>query len=446
MLKKVRYWLLIIIQSFKRYGLLITGGLIIGIGIFLGLSKARGLIEEKIPKTFRIGVAGKYTISNLPSNISHMISYGLTDILPNGMATTSPLTSGWTIKNDGKEYLFFLRPNLAWQDGTKVKKEDIKSPIEGIEFKPADKGIAISLESAFSPLPSFLDAPIFKDEKTGLGSYKIKKAVIKQGRFSSLILVSNKTNKKFIFKFYPNEKDLITAFKLGEIDTAWEVSNIQDFSDKENISIQTESTTEKKYVAIFFNTRKEPFSSKRIRQALAYAIKKPGKKDRAISPIAPSSWAYNSQVKTYDFDPDHAKEMLEEEGWQQEENQPIQIYCLPELMEWADNAKRDWEENLGLKSEIHVSSFVPNKEEFDVFLGFGIIPPDPDQYPIWHSTQQGNLTGINSPRIDQLLEKGRKTFDLTERKKIYIDFQQTLSEESPAIFLYYPPSYTISRQ
>ncbi|MDD3998930.1 MAG: hypothetical protein PHR98_02415, partial [Candidatus Shapirobacteria bacterium] len=64
----------------------------------------------------------------------------------------------------------------------------------------------------------------------------------------------------------------------------------------------------------------------------------------------------------------------------------------------------------------------------------------------WHSTQtKTNITKINHPPIDKLLEEGRQTFDQQERKKIYQEFQKILLEESPAIFLKYPILYTVSR-
>ncbi|MFH1706015.1 MAG: ABC transporter substrate-binding protein [Patescibacteria group bacterium] len=421
--------------------------LLTGAVIFLTTNRLVRLIGQKLPKTTRIGIVGKYGLSTLPPKISHLISYGLTEILPNGEATSSPLISGWTIKSEGKEYLFFLKPDIRWQDGSPLKPEEINYQIDGVAVGRSERGIHLMMESAFAPLPSLLDSPIFKKNTIGLGKYNIKKAKIKAGRFSSLLLVSEEKGKqeRLLFRFYPNESGLITAFKLGEIDRAWEVSNIDEFASEKNVTIKTESGSSKKYVALFFNTRKDPFSSKRIRQSIAYALKKPEKKDRAIGPISPSSWAYNEKLKTYQYDVEHAKKLLESEDWKPEEDFSVKIYTLPELLEWTERAKSDLKENLQINSEVKVSSFIPNESEFDIFVGFGIIPADPDQYPIWHSTQPGNLTGINNPRVDQLLEKGRTTIDHTERKEIYYEFQRALSEEAPAIFLFYPPSYTISR-
>jgi len=443
----LKFWIKFFIQLVGRYGLVLIGSTIAGVIIFWGIHKSVLLISALVPKTKIIGIAGKYNISTLPPKISHLISYGLTDILPNGKATSSPIISHWTIKDEGHQYLFFLKPNVPWQDGKPLTPDQINYQIEGAKFSPSENTVTVSLDLIFSPLPTFLNKPIFKKNNIGLGPYRIEKARVSGGNFLSLSLVSMTNRKeKILFKFYPNEKALKTAFKLNEVDEIWEISDITDFSSWKNLTIKSESAMNKKYVAIFFNTRKNPFSSKRIRQALAYSIKKPAKKDRALGPISPASWAYNGRVKNYNFNPQHAKKLLEKEELQWEENFVIKIYALPEFLGLAEKIKSDWQNYLGVKSEIHISSFVPGVEEFDVFVGYGVTPADPDQYFFWHSTQQGNITGINSPKIDQLLEKGRKTIDFEERKRIYFDFQRALSEEVPAVFLLYPPSYRVSRQ
>ena len=83
--------------------------------------------------------------------------------------------------------------------------------------------------------------------------------------------------------------------------------------------------------------------------------------------------------------------------------------------------------------------------EFDVLIASQEIPSDPDQYHLWHSTQATNIAGLASPRIDKLLEDGRKTMEEDKRIKIYHDFQKYLLEEAPAAFLFHPKLYTIER-
>ena len=72
---------------------------------------------------------------------------------------------------------------------------------------------------------------------------------------------------------------------------------------------------------VAMNTQKEPFTDKRVRQALNYAVDKQAIIDSVLagygqmidSPLAPRVWGYKS-VKTYEYDPEKAKALLAEAG------------------------------------------------------------------------------------------------------------------------------------
>ena len=74
-----------------------------------------------------------------------------------------------------------------------------------------------------------------------------------------------------------------------------------------------------------------------------------------------------------------------------------------------------------------------------------MLPNDPDQYALWHEDQANSITLLSDKRIDKLLEDGRQTINQDDRKQIYDDFQKYLSDRVPAVFLYFPYEYTISR-
>lgn len=65
------------------------------------------------------------------------------------------------------------------------------------------------------------------------------------------------------------------------------------------------------------------FKDKKVRQAIAYAINKQeiinaillGKGKPATGPFPPQSWAYNEEVKDFEYNPKKAKELLVESGW-----------------------------------------------------------------------------------------------------------------------------------
>ena len=190
------------------------------------------------------------------------------------------------------------------------------------------------------------------------------------------------------------------------------------------------------FVAIFFNTESEKFKDKTIRQALSYALDKETFSEvRAISSISPYSWAYNPQVKKYLIDNEKAKDA---------KDISVKISTLPNLLGTAEKVARQWKE-IGVNTEIEVTPNIP--QDFDVFLATVDTPKDPDQYSLWHSTQEGtNISKYKNARIDKLLEDGRTELDTETRKKIYLDFQRFIVEDVPAIFLYHPIFYTVSRK
>ncbi len=72
---------------------------------------------------------------------------------------------------------------------------------------------------------------------------------------------------------------------------------------------------------------------------------------------------------------------------------------------------------------------------------------DPDLYDVWHSGKTGpeelNFISYNNAEVDELLEKGRGTFNIEERKKAYYRIQEILAEDQPYVFLYVPDALPI---
>ena len=67
-----------------------------------------------------------------------------------------------------------------------------------------------------------------------------------------------------------------------------------------------------------------------------------------------------------------------------------------------------------------INEFIDKRRFEAVVLGWS-IGLDPDQYDIWHSSKtkekEFNFGSYNNPEVDELLENGRRTFDINERKK-----------------------------
>ena len=113
------------------------------------------------------------------------------------------------------------------------------------------------------------------------------------------------------------------------------------------------------------------------------------------------------------------------------------------FLERAEEIARAWTQ-IGVKTNVKVATIIP--ENFQALLVGQERPADPDQYSLWHSTQKSNITHYSSPKVDKLLEDGRRTMDENKRLEIYRDFQRFLVEDSPAAFLEHLTTYNVKRK
>ena len=439
--RKIRFSLRFLSAFWQKHKKLLIFSTLVGVLSFLFFLKFSKLFLTK--KTERIGLVGRFTINELPLEIQTLISQGLTSLTPDDQVGPALATS-WEINKEGKEYLFILKENVFWQDGKPVLAKDINYHFSDVTARALDdKRIKFELKEPFSPFPAIVSRPVFKKGLLGTGEYKVKR-IKKNGQIVEkivLIPTKNKAKSHLIFRFYPTEEAARIAFKLGEIDLLRGISQIRELEKWEMVKIEPEVKFNR-FVAVFFNTRNHHLANKSVRQALAYAIQKRWQ-PRALNSINPQSWAFNPTVKKYEFNLEKAKKLFKKGESEEEVLKEIELATVPLLLQVAEEIKNDWEK-LGITTKIKVISSL--EEVSQALLISQEVAADPDQYVLWHSTQASNISHYKSPKIDKLLEDGRKTLDQKERKKIYHDFQRFLVEDSPAVFLFHPTLYTVSRK
>ncbi len=428
----------------KQYRIVILG---LGLGIVFALFFPRFLkLIPQTRKTLKIGLIGQYSVSELPDEVLQNLSYGLTVLDKRGEAQPA-LAESWSTSNEGKTYTFKLKKvESTWHDNKSFSPTDINYNFKDVSYSLAGDSLIFTLKEPFSPLPVILARPLFKKGLVGLGDYEVKRIEKRGSLVKSILLVprgagifgdeSQPANK--YYRFYNNERELKVAFNLGEINFAANLIDLNNLNQSPSTKV-TPNLMENAYLGIFLDTSRPPFTEKTFRQALAYALPKPSGRERAISPLNPNSWAYNPDVKPYNQDIAHAKSLLESE---QASQYKITLSAFPQYENLANQIKESWQQ-IGVETSVQIVTFIP--ESFDALLIGREIPADPDQYYFWHSTQPGNLAKFKSPRIDKLLEDGRKTLSREERKSLYFDFQRFLVEECPVIFLSHPITYTITR-
>ncbi len=390
----------------------------------------------------KIGYAGSYTLSTLPSEILENVSYGLTAIEPNSEVVPAAASS-WEISKNGRVYTFVLRDNLKLSNGKKFMAEDVPYKFKDVEKKIIGTNkIQFTLKNAYAPFLSVASSPIII-KNYGLNEYHIAKIEENSGFIKSLTLTNKNSTKKKIFYFYPTADALTTAFMLGEVSKMENVlpdaAPEKNFSTWKNVNV-LKNTDYTQLVGIFFNTSDNILSNKKIRQALTYVLPKTFPEgERTFSFIQPNSIYYTKSPNEGILDLALSKSLL---SASEVKNPTITLKTPDELKPIALLIASEWKK-IGVKTDIVTTNDLPTT--YQALLYAMRLPHDPDMYTIWHSGQVNNITHYKNVRIDKLLEDGRQTTDKDKRIQIYADVQKYLLDDAPAAFLYFPYSYTVSR-
>jgi peptide/nickel transport system substrate-binding protein len=221
------------------------------------------------------------------------------------------------------------------------------------------------------------------------------------------------------------------------------------------------------YTYLGYNLKHPFFKDKRVRQAISHAINKReiiegillGQGVEATGPFKPDMWAYNGEVKKYEYSKETALTLLREAGFKEgpdkilyKDKNPFEFTVLVNQgnivrIQSAELIQRRLAE-IGIQMKIRViewaafiNEFIDKRNFEAVILGW-TIPQDPDLFDIWHSSKQGkkelNFISFENSEVDELLVKARHTLNQEERKRYCARIQEILAEEQPCTFLFVP--------
>lgn len=214
------------------------------------------------------------------------------------------------------------------------------------------------------------------------------------------------------------------------------------------------------YGYIGMNLKEDKFADQKVRQALTYGF---NRKDIVESvygdyanvidiPESKVSWAYTDEnITHYDFDPEKAKQLLDEAGWKvgsdgirEKDGKKFEI----NFSATADNPVVDAllpimtqnYKDLGINLKAETLDFnaimdKADKGDFDMYFAAWGLTPDPDN-TVYITNGAQNRFGYSNATVDELMAKGRKELDLEKRKEIYKQMYQELNKDVPAILMY----------
>jgi peptide/nickel transport system substrate-binding protein len=409
------------------------------------------------------------------------------------------IAESYQVSTDELTYSFKLREDIKFHDGTRLTADDVIFTIESIlddsnasflksDFtavesmkKQDDFNLEIRLKYPFAPFMDKMTVPIlphhllegtdirnneYNVHPVGTGPYKFDQ----WNHGNNLTLVANEdfhgtkpSIEKVIFKFIPDSNNRALQLKSGEVDIALlDPVQAENIEDADNLSIHAIETAD--YRGILYNMKNNLWKDVNVRKAFNYAIDRKKIVDgilrgygiEAYSPLQKHNYA-NENVEQYTYDIDKAKTLLDKAGWKEAEDGwrykngmklEFTLTTPASDMVRVNIANYAAESFKAIGAEVKVEALDWNAikiEDTDAFIIAWGSPYDADHHThiLFHSEQSStsssgyNYGDYSNNTVDKLLEKGRITTGNTERKAIYSELQEELSNDPPYNFVAY---------
>ncbi len=405
------------------------------------------------------------------------------------------LAERWEIP-DPKTYIFHLRPGVRFHDGRPLTSRDVKFTIDSML-----KGVLRSPKTATYKHVDYIDAPDdttvifhlkepdaslmwnlseggigivpegsnadFNSHPIGSGPFRF----VRQEQDKEVVLERNPDYwdatlrphiERVRFVVVPDVTTRALELRKGSADIAPSGSLSADMVEalRREPNLQIEMASGSVYNYLAFNLRDPKLKDVRVRQAIAYAIHREpiihylwrDQAEPATSVLPPQSWAYNGNVRQYNYDPQRARELLDQAGYRLGSD-GVRFHLsmktsTEETTRLLAAVLQQQLRDVGIALDIRTLEFGSffsevTKGAFQMFslrwIG-GNQNPDIFDY-VFHSSsvppQRANRGYYSNPRVDALLNQARAEIDLAKRKPLYDEVQRILAEELPYVNLWY---------
>ena len=227
--------------------------------------------------------------------------------------------------------------------------------------------------------------------------------------------------------------DVINNVQAKDVQTAQQDPNVELFENPYQFSCYQ----------FMFSTKSEPFANNlKLRQAVQYAINREAMAKvlgQGIGApmyhfLAPGYLGYDPNLPHYTFDAAQAKQLLAEAGYPN--GLEIQLSTINRSVDQQQaQILKQMLEQVGIRANLEVMERIAfnNKMatlDFQMATYFTTMRPDPDSILAGRfQTGEGkNYAGMSDPVMDQLLERGRSSYDDNERAAAYAEVQKRIYE------------------
>jgi peptide/nickel transport system substrate-binding protein len=379
---------------------------------------------------------------------------------------------------DPTTWTFTLRNDVKYHDGSKLTSADVKAVLQRIQDQKGPIApLFAQLDSVETPdettaqiktkapvgtlLASMALVPIapaakvneqgFFTKPIGTGPFK----VVSWSADADLKLEANTDYwgsapglKNLTFRYYPEVAPMITALETGEVDFTWRLPPDQLPELQRSSDIKVETFPGYTYYFIWMNSSRQPFTDKRVRQAMAYALNVdkiladllPGVAKRATAPIPSTVFGYAAQT-SYAYDPNKAKQLLADAGLGSgfEAGTIWNPGSGPQDRELIQAMISDWSA-IGVRvntQEMERAVWIDNLTKLNWDMDFqtnAVTTGDADFTlgRLYHS--RANRNGYKNPDLDKLLDEAASSVDQNQRKDLYAQANKIIWDDAAGIF------------
>jgi peptide/nickel transport system substrate-binding protein len=405
----------------------------------------------------------------------------------------------WDVEDGGKAYVLHIDPRAKFSDGTPVTAADVIFTLEKIldeesmqfaawfegldraQTKAVDDKTAriVFREPRVTQLITF-NIGVLPKHVYENGDFQKNRAVVGNGpyvlaRRETGKAISLKRNENYwrekphidsvLFRVIADDNVAWNALKRGDVHVT-RVNNDTWAREKDAVKdrIDFHNTWLLSYNCVPWNLKDPLFRDASVRRALAMAFDRQAVIDRlyhgqarAITgPFLPDTWAYNAEVQPIEFNPQAAAALLSAAGWKDSDNdglldrdgKPLKFTMLiPAGSKTSTDQTQIYQDslrNIGVQMEISAldgATFFDRilKGNYQAAMLAWTNDPDPDPYSLFHSTQTPpaglNIVHYTDAEADQLLQRGRTTFDRARRTDIYHQLHDVIASDQPYLFM-----------
>ena len=255
---------------------------------------------------------------------------------------------------------------------------------------------------------------------------------------------------RVIYKVVPSEQDRLLLLKNGDVDVAYNISkrNIVSLKSEKGITVLSFQTVGKEF--LFLNPNLKPFTDKRVRQAVNYAINKQNIIDNVFMGLAipltsalPKGMKFHIDKPRYKYNPEKAKALLAEAGFPNGFTVDLAYrigYTVHEeaaVYVQADLAK------VGIKANVvklAPATFTERMRKNQLPFGFSHFIPyvnHPTYHTYWqyHGESGYNYPRYNNPRVNDLITKVQSEMDPDRLREYFTEIQDIVYDDCPEVIL-----------